>query len=124
MGNASTGPPARRTQQNARGGNNANTAKGGNNNTNQEDNQGYSTFSSKQRSGLQRRWEAQSVKGKGIPLDVCLALPEFVGSKLITILIHDYLDDDGNMQMSQYLQFCNFLSEHTSPTEKKRGSDF
>lgn len=78
----------------------------------------------KQRQALLRRYQAHDASrdgNAGIPLDVCLAMPEFAGNNLISVLIHDYLDSEtGRMHPQGFLQFCTFLSDCTPAADKKR----
>ncbi|GFN93596.1 calcineurin subunit b type 1 [Plakobranchus ocellatus] len=86
--------------------------------------QEHSSFTPRQRQALMRRYQTHdsSKDGRtGIPLDVCLAMPEFAGNNLIGVLIHDYLDPQtGRMHPQGFLQFCTLLSSCTTPAEKKK----
>ncbi|GFS17734.1 calcineurin subunit B [Elysia marginata] len=82
------------------------------------------SFTPKQRQALLRRYQAHDTSRDGrvgIPLDICLAMPEFAGNNLISVLIHDYLDaETGRMHPQGFLQFCTFLSNCTPAVDKKR----
>ncbi|XP_005089332.1 uncharacterized protein LOC101858753 [Aplysia californica] len=113
MGNANG--PARAAASNP-------AQQGGHRGARQTDDYAYATFSTRQRQALQRRYQTYDRhENQGIPLDVCLAMPEFAGNKLITILIHDYLDPNtGRLHLQDFIKFCLFLSPYTSPEEKKK----
>ncbi|KAK0056716.1 calcineurin subunit B type 2 [Biomphalaria pfeifferi] len=85
----------------------------------------YSAFSPKQKAALMKRYQAYDPTDKGvdgIPIYVCLAMPEFVGNKLIGILIHDFANPrTGKLHPQEFLNFCSFLSPSTSIEEKKKG---
>ncbi|KAK6986776.1 calcineurin subunit b type 1 [Biomphalaria glabrata] len=84
----------------------------------------YSAFSPKQKAALMKRYQAYDPTDKGvdgIPIYVCLAMPEFVGNKLIGILIHDFANPrTGKLHPQEFLNFCSFLSPSTSIEEKKK----
>ena len=86
----------------------------------------FPAVSQKQRQALLRRYHTYDRhEDAGIPLDVCLAMPEFAGNKLVSILIHDYMDDEtGRMHVDGWFRFCNFLSGNTSASDKKKGITF
>lgn len=75
-----------------------------------------------------KRYQAYDPTDKGvdgIPIYVCLAMPEFVGNKLIGILIHDFANPrTGKLHPQEFLNFCSFLSPSTSIEEKKKGKLF
>ncbi|CAL1528926.1 unnamed protein product [Lymnaea stagnalis] len=84
----------------------------------------FSTFTPKQKEALLKRYnlyDSSSGGVVGIPLDVCLAMPEFVGNKLIGVLIHDFANSrTGCMHQEEFLNFCSFLHPLTSIEEKKK----
>ncbi|XP_059152378.1 uncharacterized protein LOC131938392 isoform X2 [Physella acuta] len=83
----------------------------------------FSAFSAKQKDVLLKRYQFydSSAGGSvGIPLDICLAMPEFVGNKLIGVLIHDFANPKtGCLHQEEFLNFCSFLSPLTKVEEKK-----
>lgn len=85
-------------------------------------NQNNEGFSQRQRQAFRKRYQIYDPReNQGIPVKVLLAIPEFAGNKLITILIHDYLNPQtGRMHLSEFLSFCTFLSSNTRAIDKKK----